>query len=158
MVEPGHSSNASPVPPLTIQVDAVCGRARATTISLPHGKVPTPCFMPVGTHGSIKGLTSQQVEDLNVPIILGNTYHLNHHPGSAVLKTADGLHGFMGWSRNLLTDSGGFQMVSLTSLAEITEEGVRFAHPVEGTEMMLTPEKSIETQVSGAVGLIDVSL
>jgi queuine tRNA-ribosyltransferase len=135
-------------PPLTLRIDATCGRARATTIVLPHGTIATPVFMPVGTKGSVKGLVVEQLEapPLDLKILLGNTYHLGSHPGPEVLRMAGGLHGLMGWSRNILTDSGGFQMVSLLKLARITEEGVNFEHPEDGKQMMLTPEKSIELQ------------
>lgn len=97
---------------------------RAGVLQLPHGPVQTPVFMPVGTKGSIKGLSSQQLLDdpaLAPEIILGNTYHLGSQPGTQLLSELGGLHGFMNWPRNLLTDSGGFQMVSLLQLAEITE-------------------------------------
>jgi queuine tRNA-ribosyltransferase len=104
--------------------------------------------MPVGTQGTIKGLTTKQVSTspLDNQIILGNTYHLALRPGPENMEQMGGLHKFMNWDRNILTDSGGFQMVSLLSLAEITEEGVKFQSPVDGTEMMLTPEKSIQIQ------------
>jgi tRNA-guanine family transglycosylase len=130
------------------QLQASVGRARAGVLHLPHGPVHTPVFMPVGTKGSIKGLSSQQLNDpaLAPEIILGNTYHLGSQPGTGLLAELGGLHKFMNWPRNLLTDSGGFQMVSLLELAEITEEGVKFKSPVDGAEMMLTPEESIKFQ------------
>ena len=124
-------------------------RARAGTIHLPHGKVRTPVFMPVGTKGTIKGVSSIQLdqdETLRPEIILGNTYHLALQPGTELINDFGGLHNFMNWSHNLLTDSGGFQMVSLLDLAEITEQGVKFQSPIDGTEMMLTPEQSIKFQ------------
>ncbi|KAF8821776.1 queuine trna-ribosyltransferase domain-containing protein [Cardiosporidium cionae] len=133
-------------PPLIFDLIEKDGRARCGRMRLPHGIVDTPIFMPVGTHGAIKGLTSGQVESLGCTIMLSNTYHLANRPGPTILEKAKGLHTFMGWSRNLLTDSGGFQMVSLLNLAEITEEGVTFASPVDGSKMLMTPEKSIETQ------------
>ena len=103
--------------------------------------------MPVGTQGTIKGLTSEQVrEGLGVEIILGNTYHLGHRPGGDEVEAMGGLHKMMGWSGNILTDSGGFQMVSLLKLAEVTEEGVRFQSPHDGSTMVLTPEHSIKLQ------------
>jgi len=134
--------------PLQMKVDAQDGRARACTIMLPHGPIQTPVFMPVGTKGTIKCLTSEQVDTapLGCQIILGNTYHLGNYPGSEVLRKLGGLHKLMNWKRNLLTDSGGFQMVSLFDLAEITEEGVQFKSPVDGSMMMLTPEKSMDIQ------------
>ena len=104
--------------------------------------------MPVGTKGTIKGITSQQLEydELSPQIILGNTYHLALQPGTDLLAASDGLHTFMNWPRNLLTDSGGFQMVSLLQLASITEAGVTFKSPVDGTVMLLRPEDSIQHQ------------
>eukprot|EP00456_Euglypha_rotunda_P074878 TRINITY_DN6886_c0_g2_i2.p1 TRINITY_DN6886_c0_g2~~TRINITY_DN6886_c0_g2_i2.p1 ORF type:complete len:177 (-),score=5.32 TRINITY_DN6886_c0_g2_i2:72-602(-) len=120
--------------------------SRAATLTLPHGVVNTPVFMPVGTQGTIKGLTSKQVEDLGCQIILGNTYHLGTRPGTKLVAKLGGLHKFMNWKRNILTDSGGFQMVSLFDLAKITEEGVLFKSPADGSLMLLTPERSMELQ------------
>lgn len=115
---------------------------------LPHGPVETPIFMPVGTKGTIKGLTSAQLHrpELSPQIILANTYHMALQPGTELLADLGGLHKFMNWPRNLLTDSGGFQMVSLLELADITEEGVQFQSPLDGTKMMLRPEDSIRHQ------------
>ncbi|KAI5742225.1 hypothetical protein M8J77_004755 [Diaphorina citri] len=137
------------VRPLQFQVLAECpvSNARTSVMTLPHHDVETPVFMPVGTKGTIKGILPQQLETLDCQIILGNTYHLGLKPGVDVLKKAGGLHKFMGWKRALLTDSGGFQMVSLLKFAEITEEGVKFQSPNnDGTELMLTPEHSIQIQ------------
>ena len=108
---------------LSLEVVARCTttRARATILRLPHASVDTPVFMPVGTQGTMKGLTPQQVKDVGCNLILGNTYHLGNRPGPEVLSEFGGLHRFMDWDRALLTDSGGFQMVSLLRLAEITE-------------------------------------
>lgn len=134
---------------LRFEVDGKAGEARAAIVHLPHGPVRTPVFMPVGTKGTIKGLSSQQMvqeEALNPEIILGNTYHLAYQPGTPLVAEMGGLHEFMNWPNCLLTDSGGFQMVSLLKFAEITEEGVRFESPVDGSEMMLTPEQSIQCQ------------
>lgn len=103
-------------------------------------------FMPVGTQGTIKGLTTQQLEELQCQVILGNTYHLELRPGSNLIDQMGGLHQFMNWKGGLLTDSGGFQMVSLLHLADITEEGVNFQSPVDGEQMLLTPEHSIQIQ------------
>ena len=131
-----------------MEVTARCSvtKARAGRLTLFHECVDTPVFMPVGTQGTLKGLTPAQVEKIGIQIILGNTYHLGNQPGAEVLKKAGGLHKFMGWSRALLTDSGGFQMVSLSKLSTVTEEGVEFQHPKDGTLMMLTPEKSMSIQ------------
>mmetsp|Transcript_77285 Transcript_77285/g.151620 ORF Transcript_77285/g.151620 Transcript_77285/m.151620 type:complete len:449 (-) Transcript_77285:17-1363(-) len=135
-------------PALAFNVHATCIQARAATLFLPHGKVRTPVFMPVGTKGTIKGLSSHQLleDELAPEIILGNTYHLASQPGTELVAELGGLHKFMNWKNNLLTDSGGFQMVSLLKLAEITERGVKFQSPVDGREMMLTPEESIKCQ------------
>ena len=137
-------------PALEFTVHATVGRARASTLSLPHGNVRTPVFMPVGTKGTIKGLSSAQLRDeaaMAPEIILGNTYHLALQPGTELLAELGGLHKFMDWDQCLLTDSGGFQMVSLLKLAEITEQGVKFISPLDSTsEMMLTPEQSIQCQ------------
>eukprot|EP00753_Platysulcus_tardus_P001170 PLAT1112.1.p1 GENE.PLAT1112.1~~PLAT1112.1.p1 ORF type:complete len:428 (-),score=156.97 PLAT1112.1:326-1564(-) len=134
--------------PLSFEVAATWNRARAATVHLPHGDVRTPVFMPVGTQGTIKGLTRKQLldEPLACEIILGNTYHLGTRPGGPLLEEMGGLHKFMNWPGNLLTDSGGFQMVSLLDLAEITEEGVLFTSPADGSRMLLTPEQSMELQ------------
>lgn len=133
---------------LKFDVIATCktSHARTSTMELPHYVVETPVFMPVGTKGSVKSLLPEQLEDINCQIILGNTYHLGLRPGVDLLKKANGLHNFMGWNRALLTDSGGFQMVSLLHMAEISEEGVNFASPYDGQKTLLTPEKSIEIQ------------
>ena len=127
-------------------------RARAATLTLTHGPVRTPVFMPVGTQGSVKGMTVHQLtsKHLDCEIILGNTYHLGLRPGPEILKDLGGLHRFSSWPKNILTDSGGFQMVSLLALAEITEEGVTFQSPVDGTSMLLTPEESMRIQ--GCIG------
>ncbi|XP_043469195.1 queuine tRNA-ribosyltransferase catalytic subunit [Leptopilina heterotoma] len=134
--------------PLIFDLIAECNTSKARTgvMTLIHSIVDTPVFMPVGTQGTLKGLLPQQLENLNCQIMLSNTYHLGTRPGPEILKKAGGLHKFMGWNRGLLTDSGGFQMVSLLKLARITEEGVNFKSPYNDTECMLTPEHSIEIQ------------
>ncbi|ORX97085.1 Queuine tRNA-ribosyltransferase [Basidiobolus meristosporus CBS 931.73] len=119
-------------------------KARVSNIELPHFTAETPMFMPVGTQGTMKGLTTKQLEELECQVILGNTYHL----GQELLDEVGGLHKFMKWERGLLTDSGGFQMVSLLHLAEITEEGVQFENPFDKSLMLLTPEESISLQNS----------
>ncbi|CAO1408658.1 unnamed protein product [Diamesa serratosioi] len=137
--------------PLTFNVLSKCSKSKARRgkMMLQSIKpVETPVFMPVGTQGTLKGVLVDQLktESMNCQIILGNTYHLGLRPGIEILKKAGGLHKFMGWDRALLTDSGGFQMVSLLQLAEINEEGVKFNSPFDNTECMLTPEHSIEIQ------------
>nr|ADD24307.1 Probable queuine tRNA-ribosyltransferase [Lepeophtheirus salmonis] len=134
---------------LNLKIVAQCSvsKARASIISLPHAEVLTPVFMPVGTQGTLKGLLPTQLERMDCRIILGNTYHLGNRPGVETLEAAGGLHKFMDWNRALLTDSGGFQMVSLLKLAEITEEGVQFQSPYDPqSTILLTPEVSIEIQ------------
>ncbi|EDQ92416.1 uncharacterized protein MONBRDRAFT_4956 [Monosiga brevicollis MX1] len=135
-------------PALAFRIVAKCSRtpARASELYLPHSTVHTPIFMPVGTQGTMKGLTPAQLESLNCQIMLSNTYHLGSRPGPEIMKQAGGLHKFMNWKRSVLTDSGGFQMVSLLHLAEITEHGVSFQSPHDGSQMMLTPEHSIGLQ------------
>lgn len=137
---------------LQFDVIATCNtsRARTSLMKLPHYTVETPVFMPVGTKGSVKSLLPEQMEEINCQIILGNTYHLGLRPGTELLIKAKGLHNFMGWNRALLTDSGGFQMVSLLHMADIDEQGVNFQSPYDGTKSLLTPEKSI--QIQNAIG------
>ncbi|KAI8324917.1 queuine tRNA-ribosyltransferase-like protein [Martensiomyces pterosporus] len=137
-------------PALRFEVLARCSttKARASKMHLPHYTAHTPMFMPVGTMGTMKGVTTKQLESLDCHVILGNTYHLGSRPGPELLEKAGGLHKFMAWDRGLLTDSGGFQMVSLLKLASITEEGVEFENPHDGKRMMLTPEMSIGLQNS----------
>jgi len=119
-------------------------------MELPHATVETPVFMPVGTQGTLKGLLPEQLEAMDCRIMLGNTYHLGNRPGVETLQKAGGLHKFMGWDRALLTDSGGFQMVSLLKLSHITEEGVNFTSPYDESQCMLTPEHSM--QIQNAIG------
>ncbi|KAH6565494.1 hypothetical protein BASA62_007236 [Batrachochytrium salamandrivorans] len=135
--------------PLIFDIKAKCSytKGRVSHMRLPHYTAHTPVFMPVGTSGCMKGLTTAQVEALDCHIILGNTYHLALQPGKDLLKEVGGLHKFMNWNRGMLTDSGGFQMVSLLKLSEITEKGVQFLSPFDGVTMtLLTPEHSIEIQ------------
>ena len=118
--------------------------ARAGTLETAHGKVQTPIFMPVGTAGSVKAVHQYELtEQIKAQIILGNTYHLYLRPGTEVLEKAGGLHRFNGWDGPILTDSGGFQVFSLSELRKLSEEGVRFRSPVDGDEVLLTPELSI---------------
>ncbi|ELU15387.1 hypothetical protein CAPTEDRAFT_19396 [Capitella teleta] len=133
---------------LKFEVLAECSKSKARTskISLVHATVDAPVFMPVGTQGTLKGMLPEQLKQLGCQIMLGNTYHLGNRPGPEILDEVGGLHKFMDWDRALLTDSGGFQMVSLLKLAEITEEGVEFEAPHDGSKLLLTPEKSIEIQ------------
>jgi queuine tRNA-ribosyltransferase len=121
---------------------------------LAHGVTILPAFMPVATQAAIKGLTPQQVESLGITLMLNNTYHLNLRPGIKVLDEAGGAHKFQGWNRNLLTDSGGFQLVSLSKFTNITEDGALFASPFNGEPTMLTPEESISIQHSIGADII----
>ncbi|NGM87139.1 tRNA guanosine(34) transglycosylase Tgt [Parapusillimonas sp. SGNA-6] len=124
------------------------GAARRGQITLNHGVVQTPIFMPVGTYGSVKAMLPHELEDVGAQIVLGNTFHLWLRPGTDVLDKHGGLHGFMQWDKPILTDSGGFQVFSLNGLRKITEEGVKFASPIDGTRLFLTPEESMRIQRS----------
>ena len=121
-------------------------KARRGILHTPHGDIPTPIFMPVGTQATVKCMRPEQVEDLGAEIILSNTYHLYLRPGHELIKEAGGLHKFMNWSKPILTDSGGFQVFSLGKLRKITEEGVRFRSHIDGSAHMISPEKAIEIQ------------
>ena len=123
-------------------------QARAGRVSTAHGAVDTPAFMPVGTQGTVKALTQQMLEDAGAGIILGNTYHLYLRPGHATINRLGGLHHFMSWEHPILTDSGGFQVFSLTSLRKLTEEGVEFQSHIDGSTHSLSPEKSMEIQAA----------
>jgi queuine tRNA-ribosyltransferase len=122
------------------------GRARRGRMSFPRGAVETPAFMPVGTYGTVKGLTPEEVAAIGAHILLGNTFHLMLRPGTEVIKAHDGLHGFMHWDKPILTDSGGFQVFSLAELRKITEQGVTFRSPINGDLVELTPERSMQVQ------------
>jgi queuine tRNA-ribosyltransferase len=122
------------------------GRARRGRLEFPRGVIETPVFMPVGTCGTVKSMTPEELEGLGARIILGNTFHLMLRPGEEIVRAHGGLHRFMHWERPILTDSGGFQVWSLAELRKITEEGVRFASPVDGSPVFLGPERSMEIQ------------
>ncbi len=122
------------------------GQARRGTLTLAHGTVQTPVFMPVGTYGTVKAMTPQSLHDIGAQICLGNTFHLWLRPGLEVIKAHGGLHDFMGWNKPILTDSGGFQVFSLGALRKITEEGVKFSSPIDGAKLFLTPEESMRIQ------------
>ncbi len=129
-------------------VEARDGRARAGRLVTPHGTIETPIFMPVGTAGAVKAVTRRDLEEVGAQIILANTYHLMLRPGDATVAGLGGLHGFTGWTKPFLTDSGGYQVFSLTNLRKLTEEGVRFQSHLDGTEHLLSPERSIEVQAN----------
>src|SRR5215471_14046393 len=131
-----------------LRVLATDGPARLGQLTTPHGVVETPAFMPVGTYGTVKAMSPEELEGLGAQIILGNTFHLLLRPGPAIIAAHGGLHRFMHWPHPLLTDSGGFQVFSLRSLRRISEEGVRFRSPVDGREVRLTPEDSMDVQLA----------
>jgi len=122
-------------------------RARAGLLHTPHGIVETPVFMPVGTAGTVKGMTQAQLEELGVQILLANTYHLYLRPGHEIIRELGGLHRFIGWPHSILTDSGGFQVMSLKSLGRVTEDGVWFKSHLDGSSHFLSPERAVEVQV-----------
>jgi queuine tRNA-ribosyltransferase len=133
---------------LDFDVRARDGAARVGKLRLAHGEVDTPAFMPIGTYGTVKAMTPEELESLGAQIVLGNTFHLMLRPGPEIIAKHGGLHPFMHWRRPILTDSGGFQVFSLESLRKITEEGVRFRSPVDGAEVRLTPEDSMDVQLA----------
>ena len=133
---------------LAYQLLATDGRARAGRVTLNHGTVDTPMFMPVGTYGAVKAMSPRELDEVGAQIILGNTFHLWLRPGVPTLEHFGGLHAFNGWHKPILTDSGGFQVFSLGDLRTISEEGVRFASPINGDKLMLTPEASMQIQRS----------
>ncbi len=131
----------------TVEQKDLQSNARAGTIKTDHGEIQTPIFMPVGTVGSVKAVSQQQLKtDVGAQIILGNTYHLYLRPGLGTLETAGGLHKFNGWDRPILTDSGGFQVFSLAKSRKITEEGVVFQSHIDGSKHLFTPENVMDTQ------------
>jgi queuine tRNA-ribosyltransferase len=122
------------------------GAARRARLELAHGTVDTPAFMPVGTYGTVKAMSPAELKEVGAQIVLGNTFHLWLRPGTEVIARHGGLHRFMGWDAPILTDSGGFQVFSLGALRKITEEGVKFASPINGDRLLLTPEESMRVQ------------
>jgi queuine tRNA-ribosyltransferase len=137
---------------LTIEAEA--GAARLGRMQTPHGEVETPAFMPVGTVGSVKAVPQDTLEELGAQIILGNTYHLYLRPGHELIRSLGGLHKFMSWERAILTDSGGFQVFSLSGLRKITEEGVSFRSHLDGSSHLFTPERSMEIQIALGADII----
>ncbi len=132
------------MPPFTLQ--ATDGAARAGLLTTPHGDVPTPAFMPVGTQGAVKALAPQDLREIGARIILSNTYHLYLRPGVELIRRLGGLHRFMAWDGPILTDSGGFQVFSLGHLRELSDDGVRFRSHIDGSEHLLTPELAVSYQ------------
>ena len=129
--------------PLRFEVLATKGHARAGLLHLPHGTIETPVFMPVGTLANVKTLESRDLESLGAQIILNNAFHLHLRPGAEIIRAAGGVHQFQNWKRPILTDSGGYQVFSLSKMRKITDEGVHFASPVDGTKHFFSPESTI---------------
>ena len=142
---------------VTYELIATCPHtgARRGRLYTPHGTVETPCFMPVGTQGSVKTVGSEDLEALGFKLVLSNTYHLSLRPGSDLVERMGGLHHFMSWEGPILTDSGGYQAMSLSKMNKISDEGVCFRSHLDGSELMLTPERSI--QIQGELG-VDISM
>ena len=131
---------------MKFQLKGSDGLARRGTLTLAHGEVETPAFMPVGTYGAVKTMSPENLREIDAHIVLGNTFHLWLRPGLDVIEAHGGLHNFMGWHQPILTDSGGFQVFSLGKLRKITEEGVKFRSPINGDACFLTPEESMRIQ------------
>jgi len=128
------------------QVIASSGRARAGLLGTAHGEVPTPVFMPVATQATLKGLTPAMIAETGTGILVCNTYHLSQRPGEETIRSLGGIHRFMAWDRAILTDSGGFQVYSLSGLRKVSQEGVLFRSHIDGTEIMLGPERALDIQ------------
>lgn len=133
-------------PRFEFRIHATDGKARTGTIAMRRGEIQTPAFMPVGTAATVKAMKPEAVRDTGADIILGNTYHLMLRPGAERVARLGGLHAFMNWHRPILTDSGGYQVMSLASLRKLSEEGVSFSSHIDGSKHMLTPERSMEIQ------------
>ena len=138
------------------EILATEGEARSGTLTTAHGEFQTPAFMPVGTQGTVKGVTPKQLEELGAEIILSNTYHLELRPGSELIRDLGGLHKFMGWKGPILTDSGGYQVFSLSKLRRISEQGVEFQSHVDGSPIFFSPERVIEIQENLGVDIMMV--
>lgn len=136
------------------EIEARSDRARAARLRTPHGVIHTPIFMPVGTAGSVKGLTATQLEEIGAQIILANTYHMHVRPGEDLVRELGGLHGFTGFTRPFLTDSGGYQVMSLAALRKRTEESVVFRSHLDGARLELSPERSIDIQMKLGADII----
>jgi len=133
-------------PRFSFEVSATDGQARTGKIAMQRGEIRTPAFMPVGTAATVKAMKPESVRETGADIILGNTYHLMLRPGAERVARLGGLHKFMNWQRPILTDSGGYQVMSLSDLRKLTEEGVEFRSHIDGSKHMLTPERSMEIQ------------
>ena len=139
---------------IEFQIEARSGPARAGHLITPHGEIETPVFMPVGTVASVKGVPQDVLEELDVQILLGNTYHLYLRPGVEQVRKLGGLHRLYGWPRSILTDSGGFQVFSLSDLRKVTEEGVTFRSHLDGSPHFFTPESAMEAQIGLGADII----
>src|SRR5438477_11351117 len=139
---------------LEFLIEAGNGAARTGRLHTPHGEIETPVFMPVGTVASVKGVPQDLLEELGVEILLGNTYHLYLRPGVETVRGMGGLHGFMAWDRAILTDSGGFQVFSLSELRKVTEEGVTFRSHLDGSSHFFSPESAMEAQIGLGADII----
>ena len=142
----GRTAKRSDVSRFSFSIAATDGAARTGVIAMQRGEIRTPAFMPVGTAATVKAMRPEEVRASGADIILGNTYHLMLRPGAERVAKLGGLHRFMGWERPILTDSGGYQVMSLSELTKVTEEGVAFASHLDGSRHMLSPERSIEVQ------------
>jgi queuine tRNA-ribosyltransferase len=138
----------------SFQLQAQDGRARAATLQTAHGEIQTPVFMAVGTRATVKTMTPEELVDNGCQVVLGNTYHLHLRPGEDIVKKMGGLHKFMNWHGPILTDSGGFQVFSLSKLRKITEEGVQFQSHIDGSSLFISPEKSMEIQMDLGADII----
>ncbi len=139
---------------VSLQKEKTCGRARLGKLLTPHGIVETPIFMPVGTAASVKGIPQDTLEELGAQIILGNTYHLYLRPGVETVRKMGGLHGFMSWDRAILTDSGGFQVFSLSELRKLNEDGVTFRSHLDGSSHFFSPESAMAAQIGLGADII----
>jgi len=139
---------------ITFQIEKTTGQARTGRLLTPHAEIETPVFMPVGTAASVKGVPQDILEDLGAQIILGNTYHLYLRPGIETVRRMGGLHGFMSWRRAILTDSGGFQVFSLSELRKINEEGVTFRSHLDGSSHFFSPESAMQAQIGLGADII----
>lgn len=140
--------DSSKLKPGKFEVQATAGKARAAELVTAHGVVQTPVFMPVGTKATVKAMLPEELRDIGAQIVLGNTYHLHLRPGDDLIRDLGGLHKFMNWKHPILTDSGGFQVFSLSRLRVLTEEGVLFRSHYDGEKVMFTPEKSMQIQMN----------
>ena len=136
--------------PVTFELIKTCKQsgARLGIVHTPHGDIPTPIYMPVGTQATVKAMTPREMEEINTKIMLSNTYHLHLRPGEQLVKEAGGIHQFMSWNKPVLTDSGGFQVFSLAALRKITEEGVSFRSHLDGSKRFISPEVSMDIQMA----------